>query len=216
VAGALALGVAVYAGSRLSAQNTGATRPAAPQTRIALINLPYVIKNYEKYKSFIKEMQEEDKKYVEQIKTKKDIQEKKAKEAAATPDAAKKEALEQEGRNLQRDIEDLAAKARKEMNKRGSDMMVQVYKEIRDAAWRHAQSNNFDLVLHFEDGSTAEEMNSAAVIMRKMNAGGCIPLHWNPALDISGHVLYALNAAYAGATGKPAAPASAAPATPHR
>ena len=146
---------------------------------------------------------------------KKDLQEKKTKEAAAAPDPARKEALEQEVRNLQRDIEDLAAKARKEMNKKGSDMMVLVYKEIRDAAWRHAQSNNFDLVLHFEDGSTAEEMNSAAIIMRKMNAGGCIPLHWNPGLDISGHVLYALNAAYAGSVGKPAAAGTPAPATPH-
>src|SRR5205823_1731107 len=45
-AGVLILGVAVYAGSRLWAQNTsGAARPA-PTTRIALINLPYVIKNY--------------------------------------------------------------------------------------------------------------------------------------------------------------------------
>ena len=204
VAGVLALGAALYAGSRLLAQNTGAARPAAaPSTRIALINLPYVIKNYDKYKNFTKQIMEDEKKYTDEIKGKKDEQDRKTKELQNAVDPAKKEAAETAVKNLQREIEDLAAKARKEMNKKGIDMMVLVYKEVRDAAWRHAQSNNFDMVLHFEDGTTGEEMNSPALMMRKIQAGGCIPLYWNPALDISGHVLYALNAAYSGS--KPAA-----------
>ena len=207
-AGVLILGVAVYAGSRLWAQNTsGAARPA-PTTRIALINLPYVIKNYEKYKSFIKQMQEEEKGYANDIKTKKDQQEAKNKQLQSTVDAAQKEKLETEIRTLQRDIEDLVAKARREMNKKGADMMVVVYKEIRDAAWRHAQSNNFDIVLHFADGTTPDEMNSPQSIVPKMQAGGCVPLYWNPALDISGHVLYALNTAYKGASSGSTPPAS--------
>jgi Skp family chaperone for outer membrane proteins len=146
-------------------------------------------------------MSTEEKGYAEQIKTKKESQERKAKELQTTLDAAKKDTLETEIKSLQRDIEDLAAKARREMNKKGTDMMVLVYKEIRDAAWRHAQSNNFDVVMHFADGTTAEEMNSPQAIISKVQAGGCIPLYWNPALDISGHVLYALNASYRAATG---------------
>ena len=201
VAGVLALGVAVYAGSRLMAQGGAApAKAAAPSTRVALINLPYVIKNYEKYKNFISQMQAEEKKYADDIKSKKDAQERKAKDLQGVVDPAKKESIEGEIKNLQRDIEDLAGKARKELNKKGTDMMVLVYKEVRDAAWRHAQSNNFDMVLHFEDGTTPDEMNSPVAIMRKIQAGGCIPLYWNPALDISGHVLYALNAAYKGPT----------------
>jgi Skp family chaperone for outer membrane proteins len=211
--GVLVLGVAVYAGSRLWAQNTAAARPAAaPTTRLGLINLPYVIKNYDKYKSFMKQMLEEEKGYAEQIKSKKELQERKAKELQTTVDAAKKDALETELKNLQRDVEDLAAKARREMNKKGADMMVLVYKEIRDAAWRHAQSsNNFDVVMHFADGTTPEEMNSPQAIVPKMQAGGCIPLYWNPALDISGHVLHALNASYRAASGT-TTPASTTPA----
>ncbi len=208
-AAVLMLGVAVYAGSRLWAQNTsGAARSAAPTTRIALINLPYVIKNYEKYKNFIKQMQEEEKGYAEQIKSKKESQERKDKELKSTVDAAKKDTLETDIKNLQREVEDLAAKARREMNKKGTDMMVLVYKEIRDAAWRHAQSNNFDVVLHFADGTTPDEMNSPQSIVPKMQAGGCVPLYWNPALDISGHVLYALNASYRGASSGTTTPAS--------
>jgi len=207
VAGVLVLGVAAHAGSQLWAQNAnGAARPAGPTTRIGLINLPYVIKNYDKYKSFMEQMLKEEKGYATDIKTKKDQQEAKTKALQTTVDAAKKEALETEVRNLQRDIEDLAAKARREMNKKGADMMVVVYKEIRDAAWRHAQSNNFDVVMHFADGTTPEEMNSPQSIVPKMQAGGCVPLYWNPALDISGHVLFALNSSYRAASGT-AAPA---------
>ena len=205
VAGVLVLGVAAYAGSRLWAQNAnGAARPAAPTTRVGLINLPYVIKNYDKYKSFMEQMLKEEKGYATDIKTKKDQQEAKTKALQTTVDAAKKEALETEVRNLQRDIEDLAAKARREMNKKGADMMVVVYKEIRDAAWRHAQSNNFDVVMHFADGTTPEEMNSPQSIVPKMQAGGCVPLYWNPGLDISGYVLHALNSSYRAASGTPA------------
>jgi Skp family chaperone for outer membrane proteins len=213
VAGVLALGAALYAGSRLLAQNTGAARPAAaPQTRIAVINLPYIYKNYEKYKNFLKQMQDEEKNYANDLKTKQDQKEAKAKALSGAVDAAQKEKLETEIRNLQREVEDLAAKARKELNKKAADMLVQVYREIRDAAFRHAQGHNFDLVLHFSDGTTEQEMNSAQAILPKMQAGGCVPLYWNPALDISGHVLYALNTAYNG-TSKSAAPAGT-PAAP--
>ena len=51
-AGVLALGVAICVG-RLWAQQTGA-RPAAaePKTKVAVFNLTYVVKNYEKFKAF--------------------------------------------------------------------------------------------------------------------------------------------------------------------
>jgi len=197
VAGVLALGAVVYAGSRLWAQAGGAAaRPAAPQTKIGLINLPYVVKNYEKYKNFMKQMQDEEKTYADQIKTKKEQQEAKSKAMAASTDESKKLALEQEIKNLQREIEDLAGKARRDLNKKVADMMVIVYREIRDAAFRHAQANNIDLVMHFVDGTTPEEMNSPMAILPKMQGGGCIPLTWNPGLDISGHILFALNSNY--------------------
>ncbi len=196
VAGVLALGALAYAGGQLWAQGNAARPAAAPQTRIALINLPYVIKNYEKYKNFLKDMKEEDKKYVEQIKAKQALADSKTKEAQAATDGATKDRLEQDIRNLKREVEDVATKARRDMQKKGSDMMVKVYKEIRDAAWRHAQGHNYDLVLHFEEASTKEEVDNPALIMRKMNGGGATPLYWNPSLDISGHVLHALNTSY--------------------
>jgi Skp family chaperone for outer membrane proteins len=195
----LSLGAAVYFGTRLVAQT--ATRPAATaQTRVAMLNLRWVIKNYAKYQSFIDQIKGDEKKYLDELTAKQKLIETKAKDADKLP-AAEREKLEIEVRNIQRDMEDIKLKARKEVTQKSNDEMVKVYKEVRDAAYRHAQSQGFDLVLHFEGPADAKEVDSPMLVTRNMNAGGCVPLYWNPALDISGHVLTALNAPFKAKTG---------------
>jgi Skp family chaperone for outer membrane proteins len=195
----LSLGTAVYFGSRLGANPTAA-QPPVTQTRIAMLNLRWVIKNYAKYQSFIGEIQATEKNYIDQLTTKQKQLEDKAKAMEKLP-AAEKERAEQEVRDLQRGIEDIKLKARKDVAQRSNDQMVKVYKEVRDAAFRHAQANGFDLVLHFEGPAESNEVDSPILVTRNMNAGGCVPLYWNPSLDISGHVLKALNAQYQPAAG---------------
>jgi Skp family chaperone for outer membrane proteins len=198
VAGVLSLAVALYVG-KLWAQTP---RPAgAPQTRVGLLNIRYVIKHYDKYKFFMEQMKDEDKKFGEQIKARQAQGEQIKKQLDNK--TGDKEALEQQLRTLQREIEDMVAKARREVARRGNEEMVKVYKEIRDAAYRHAQSHNYDMVIHFEGAADKDEVDSPALIVRNMNAGGAVPMYWNPQLDISAHVLTALNTAYRNAAKKP-------------
>ncbi len=198
----LSLGVAAYFGSRVGGQSAAAPRPAATaQTRIAMLNLRWVIKNYAKYQSFIEQMKHEEAGYLTQLQEKQKLIESKAKDAEKlTP--ADRERLETELRNIQREMEDIKLKARKDVTQKSNDEMVKVYKEVRDAAYRHAQSQGFDLVLHFEGPADKNEVDSPVLVTRNMNAGGCVPLYWNPSLDISGHVLNALNSAFKNAGGK--------------
>lgn len=192
--GVLSLGLAVWFASKLWADP--AARPAAStQTRVAMLNLRWVIKNYSKYTAFIETMKKEEQKYVNEIKLKQAAIDKIAKEGErlGPMDAAGREAKEQEIRDLQRQIEDVKLKARKDMAQRGNDEMVKVYKEIRNASYRHAQANGFDLVFHFEGPGDEKEVDSPVLVMKNINAGGCVPLYWNSALDISGPVLKALN-----------------------
>jgi Skp family chaperone for outer membrane proteins len=214
---ALALVVAAYTGSRLLAQSTPGTaaRPAAAGTgtRVALINLRFVIKNYKKYLAFMDEMKHEDTKYVTLIQNKQKEKENLQKNGATMPEGPAREKIENDIKRIQREMEDLAAKARKEMARRGNEEMVKVYKEIRDAAYRHATSNNIDLVLHFEGPADAKEIDSPLLIQKNFNAGGCCPMYWNGALDISGPVLQALNTAFTNNAAKAAKPA-ATPAAP--
>jgi Skp family chaperone for outer membrane proteins len=201
----LSLGVAAYFGSQVGGQTTAPARPAATaQTRIAMLNLRWVIKNYDKYKSFIEQMKNEEKTYLDQLQGKQKLIETKAKELDRVDKPLteqEKEKLAIEVRNIQRDMEDIKLKARKEVTQKSNDEMVKVYKEVRDAAYRHAQSQGFDLVLHFEGPADKGEIDSPVLVTRNMNAGGCVPLYWNPALDISGHVLNALNIQYKNAGG---------------
>src|SRR6185369_135409 len=115
-------------------------RPAAtPQTHVAMLNLRWVIKNYDKYKSFIEEMKVKEKKYLDELTAKQKLIEQKAKAAEALP-ADQREKVEVEVRNIQREMEDIKLKARKEVTTQSNDEMVKVYKEVRDAAYRHATS----------------------------------------------------------------------------
>ncbi len=191
--GVLSLGVAVYFTSKLWAQGT--PRPAATaQTRVAMLNLRWVIKNYTKYQAFMEEIKKAEEGYNQQLKAKQAQIEAKAKgiEMKSGPE---RERIEQDIRDIQRQAEDIKLRARKELTQKSNDEMVKVYKEVRDAAYRHAQSQGYDLVLHFEGPADKSEVDSPVLVMRNMQAGACVPLYWNPSLDISGHVLNALNSA---------------------
>jgi len=165
-----------------------------------MLNLRWVIKNYAKYQQFIESMKKEEKTFLETMQGKQASLEKLAKEVEPMAQGPAREAKEQEMRNLQREMEDLKLKVRKEVGQRSNDEMVKVYKEVRDAAYRHAQAQGFDLVLHFEGPADSKEVDSPVLVMRNINAGGCVPLYWNPALDISGHVLNTLNAKFKSST----------------
>jgi len=196
-AGVLALGTLAYMGTRMLAQTpAGQARPAAPQTKVAILNINYVIKYYEKYKNFQNDIKNKAKEYESKIIAKNNEIEKLSKDAAAASDPAKREQLEKQAKQLAREKEDLTMEGRKILAKQGADLMVIIYKEVREAAQRHAVANGFDLVLHYEEAITTEEFDSPQNIHRKLNAGGLIPLYWSQGMDISVDVLKALNASY--------------------
>ena len=196
VAGALALSVAAYTGSRLMAQ-TGSARPAgAPQTRVALINLRYVFKYYKKYDAFMKGMQDQEKKVMEGLRGKlKLAEEKLAKIQTAPPD--QREKLDQEARDLKRQVEDENGKWMRESKRRVIEETVKIYREIREVATAYAQSTGFEMVLQFEGGISKEEAESPGLIARNLSAA-YYPMYWANGLDISFQVLTKLNNAYKG------------------
>lgn len=193
MAGIVAVGTGLYIHSRASAQGGAA---AAPRTRIALLNLNYVIKNYAKYKNFQAEMKREGEGHQKTIQAKTKLMETLKGKLTPATTAEQREQIEGQMRTLKREVEDITVKARRELARKGSEAMVTIYKEVREAAQRHAMSNNFDLVLHFEEATTEGELDTAKNIMRKMNAGGCVPMYWRNGMDISWHVMNSLNAKY--------------------
>jgi Skp family chaperone for outer membrane proteins len=212
----LALGVVCYV-SQLwgQAQTQPSSPPAATappaKTRIAILNLTYVISNYEKYKRF----KEESKSIVEPFETRhKDLTgqlenlKKRAADSARQPQPVDREALEKQAKDIQRQLEDINIEAKMKVGKRLEDEARIIFSDVYEAAQRYAVSHDFELVLHYNDAINKEDFFSPQNINRKLNTGALMPLYWLPSMDISMDVVNLLNAG-AGAGGGAAPPAGA-------
>jgi Skp family chaperone for outer membrane proteins len=211
IVGVVAVAVAAYLGSRLWAQPGAA--PAHPgastKTKVAVLNLKYVVMNYKKWKDFTEQLKVKYQDYENRLKplnteyegVKKELQ-------STTIDQAKKDELVKKGKNLERQMQDIGEEAKNTLGKQEGDEMAIIYKEIASVVSQYAVSNDIDLVMHYNDATSTEEMNSAGNIQRKMVTGPCIPLYYKQnEVDISYQIMQLLNSRYT-------AQAPAAPGTP--
>lgn len=192
---------AVVGASRLWAESK--EKKPAPRTRIGIINLTYVIKNYDKYKEF----QEEIKKYVEpyqkrdaelrqQLKELRSQAEKSSLVPAKGEDGdekEKKEELEEKAKKIQRRIEENSEKIKKKLGQKSDEEMKIVYLDVSNAAQEYARSHELDLVLHYNDATTEQDYFSAQNIARKLNTGAFMPVYVKPSMDISKDLASILN-----------------------
>lgn len=192
-AGSVVVALAALVGAgRLWAE--GKDRQAAPRTRVALVNLTHVIKNYEKYKSFQGELQATTRPFQERDKKLRAQAEKLAKGMRDTPIVpAKAEDTQEKLRKIQRELEDNQLKAKKAMAKKSDEAMKTVYLDIAEAAKRYAAVHDFDVVMHYNDAVTEEELNSPMNIARKLQSGALMPMYSAPGIEISDELLGLLN-----------------------
>ena len=199
IVGALVGGSLLRARAADSAVPSRPAAAVAPRTKIALLNLTYVISYYEKYKAYKEGMKTKAKDYEDRLKGEQAKLEALAKEAKdPKSSAATRDDDEKKMRQIQRDAEDLKTEGQKELAKEMDQFMVIVYREVQDAAQRYAASHDFDLVLQYNEPLDNAEYYSAANVARKMNAGALLPLHYSKGMEISPDVLTMLNASSPG------------------
>lgn len=192
---------AVVGASQLWAESK--EKKPAPRTRIGILNLTYVIKNYDKYKEF----QEEIKKYVEpyqkrdaelrqQLKELRSQAEKSSLIPAKGEDRdekEKKEELDEKAKKIQRKIEENSEKIKKKLAQKSDEEMKIVYLDVANAAQKYARAHDLDLVLHYNDAITEQDFFSAPNIARKLNTGALMPVYSIRSIDISEDVVAILN-----------------------
>ncbi len=203
----LVLGVLWYVGP-LSGQTpnnnnypTSAT-PAAPAgTRIAILNLTYVIKKYAKYQRFQEEMKAIVEPFTKRHNELQQQLEELRKQAANLPRGQSEQGaeIEKKARDIQRQMDDNKTEAQLKMGKRSDEEMQIIYMDIYQAVQGYASSHGFDLVLHYNDAIMKDDFLSAQNIARKLNTGALMPLITAPNLDISKDIADLLNAS----TGSP-------------
>jgi Skp family chaperone for outer membrane proteins len=208
--GMLTLGVAICATSYSAAQPGGAPGGSEPRTRVALVNLAQVIKNYQKVISFQNEVKGLLQPYQDKAKGIQQQIEAHTKELQKTDlQPPKREELEKNLRVWQRQLEDLNNDAKTFWTKKNDEQMVILYKEVMDTAQRYAVSHNFELVMHYNDATTdMPEYWHPGNVARKIQAGACIPMYIHPGMEITKAVVDTLNDAYKRAGGGTAASAA--------
>jgi Skp family chaperone for outer membrane proteins len=204
--GMLTLGVAICVSSMTRAQQPAAGGGTL-NTRIALINLAQVFKNYDKVKAFSAENRKMLEPYSEKAKG---IQQQieahtKELEKKDLPEAKRFE-YEKNLKSWQRQMEDVSNDAKMIYAKKNEEQMLIVYKEVMDMAQRYAVAHGFELVMHFNDVpiESASEYYNPMNVSRKIQAGACIPMYIAPGMEITKQVYEALNTRYGPTTAAPA------------
>jgi Skp family chaperone for outer membrane proteins len=197
-AGMLALSLAIVVAAQLRAQTTPANsnqpKAATPTTKVAIMNLTYVVNNYDKFKTFKEEIKQAVDPFQKKDEEYKKSGEKYAKEAQApTTTAARREEIEAELKKLQRQVEDNKNEAQKAVGKKQEQQLFILYSDVWNVVKRVAEVRGYEMVLHYNDTTEQKEMWSAPNIARKMQAGALMPIYYNPELDISKYVLDNLN-----------------------
>ena len=183
-----------FLASKITAQNTAGARPADLRSKVALLNLSHVLKNYTKAIAIQNDLKDMFQPLQTRQKAKAAQMQQLAKEAQVKPD--QREILERQARALKRELEDLDNEAQALLGKKQDETLVSLYKDVQDACSRVAMSSGFDMVLHYNDATTSAEYWSPANIGRKLQAGACMPLFYSQGTDISLDVINALNTAY--------------------
>jgi Skp family chaperone for outer membrane proteins len=224
VAGALAL-VGGFVGSGwVGAQQPGAqpvrqasaTQPPAastlPGTRVAVVNINMVLKNYAKAQSLNNSIRQEVQGYAQRMEQKrKQITDLQAEMTKPTTSQQQREQIEKNILILNRELQDIDAEARKTIGKKQGDIAVMIFREIETVIQSVATSNGFDLVLSYPDATTKDELYSQDNVVRKLASQAAIPLFTKPHIDMTKAVIDTLNYTY-----PVTAPATAPAAPQHR
>jgi Skp family chaperone for outer membrane proteins len=213
-----ALGATAYLGSQLRAQNpqqyTGqvqqatATAPVKPlTTRVAIINLQQVIKQYRKWTDFEQNYKNAYQYYNAEFEKRKTQGVSLKSQLDKTADDATKDKIQQQLKDLERQVQDLGETAKKQLGKMRDEQAVQIYREVEEAVQHYARANDIEMVLHYNDAIVPADMYNAVNIERKLQTGACMPMYSAPGMNITDTIAMMLNQRL-GATAAPAAPSA--------
>ena len=174
----------------------GTPAPAAPRAqRICIVNMPKVLREYNKANFQGQEITEKRQAYVSVVTTKREklAEINKLFNGAANPE--QKKMYQEQALQVQREIEDIDRKAQAELTQLSNDTIVRVYQEIKGVIADIAKANNLDMVLAYPAATKPEEENSPQVAQLMLQAPALTPFY-HRGMDITDVVVQTLNARY--------------------
>jgi Skp family chaperone for outer membrane proteins len=197
------------------ASATAPASPTMPGTRVAVLNINSVLKNYAKAQYLNTSIKNEVAGYADRMnKIKEEIAKKQAEMAKPTTTTPQREAMDKEIVAMNRQLQDMDADARKTITAKQGSIAVSIYQEIEKVVEAVAKTNNFDLVLSYPDSTVDSEKYITDNVVRKLASQAAIPLYYKPHIDITNAVIQTLNASFPAPGATPASPAPSAPTPP--
>jgi Skp family chaperone for outer membrane proteins len=189
----LAGAVLVFVGRSWS---DGKSRPAAARPRVAVVNLSYVLKNYEKFKT----LQDGLRAKVAPLEKRSRALQTQAESLKKDHDAPdiqpdKREQIERTLLQVQRQLEDFQVEARAQIRKEEEKTLLELYADVGDAAASYAKAHGIELVLQYSDAApdNPAELNQPFNVSRKVQSQACLPLYAASGVDVSRELIAALN-----------------------
>lgn len=191
-----ALAYAPEAVAQGTAPAGGGAAPAAPRPqRICIVNMPKVLREYDKANFQGQEITEKRQAYVSLVTGKREQLAEINKQFQTQQDPAQKKVLQEKALAVQREIEDLDRKAQAELTQLSNDTIVRVYQEIKGVITDIAKTNNLDMVLAYPAATKPEEENTPQVAQLMLQAPALTPFY-HRGMDITDVVVQTLNARY--------------------
>ena len=174
-------------------QQTGGLNAAPLRTRVAVINLQSVIKQYQKWTAFETEYKRMYETYNQDFEKKKaDAANLKASYDKTSDDQAR-EAIQRQMRDLDRQVQDMGETAKKHLAKLRDDQASQIYREVEMAVEAYARANDIEMVMHFNDAITQGDKQNPMNIAAKLQSRTLFPMYVAPGMDITDTVAGMLN-----------------------
>jgi len=168
---------------------------APAHSKVAVLNLSYVMKNCKKWDRFQSDYKGKIEAFDKKLRPLKDHLDEWSKELGKLDVTAvdEKAEIEKKSRKTQQTIQDLGEEFKKTLADFEGATLTSLYNDVKNMAKRYAKSKGIELVMHFNDGTTEEEANTAQNIGRKMGHGALFPIYVGPGMDIGDEILELLN-----------------------
>jgi Skp family chaperone for outer membrane proteins len=203
---ALTLGTAVLGmvlGGTVLAQPKAAAPGVVGRTRIVFLNLNEALKGYSKFKNLRDELKRKDEQFVNMLKNKQQRGEtlgKELQDPKTTPQ--RKEAIEQELKQIKFDMENIRQDAQKQIIKYQQDELAKMYREVFQVVTEYAAANGIDMVLQYNE-EWDDKYHDPQRVVQRMNMPFW-PMHYDKSMEITSTVAQTLNQKFGGVAAAPA------------
>jgi Skp family chaperone for outer membrane proteins len=203
IAGLAALGGLLFLNARALAQasdvhpaggSSAAPQSNAPTTKIGVVNILKLIKEFKKADVLGTKILNDAQKYELSLNQKKEDLKNREAKLRTTPEGPQRDADIKTLRDLTMQLQDEDQAAQKDIRKRRDDMAIEIHKNIQTVLDSLARHYGFEMVLTCPDVTDEQkERNSISDAMRKITTPGTLVAWCDPRLNITDECIRWLN-----------------------